>query len=59
MIGWFIMASTQSLVVVNYLTASRLRWLADIFTAGPFLFVAASSLTLLGLSIFYLAFARG
>lgn len=56
--GWFIMASVQSLVVINYLTAGRLVWLADLFAAGPIVFVTASSLTFLSLSIFYLIFAR-
>ena len=57
-IGWFIMASAQSLVVLNYLTAGRLVWLAYLFTADPIFFVTASSLTLLSLSIFYFAFTR-
>jgi hypothetical protein len=56
--GWFIMAIAQSLVVINYLTAGRLVWLADLFAAGPIVFVTASSITFLGLSIFYLTFAR-
>ncbi len=57
-IGWFIMASVQSLVIINYLAAGRLIWLADLFAAGPIVFVTASSLTFLSLSIFYLNFAR-
>lgn len=54
---WFIMAAAQSLVVINYLTAGRLVWLADLFTVGPVVFVTASSLTFLGLGVFYLTFA--
>jgi hypothetical protein len=56
--GWFIMTSAQSLVVINYLTAGRLVWLADLFAAGPIFFVTASSLTFMSLSFFYLTFAR-
>jgi hypothetical protein len=56
--GWFIMVAAQSLVVLNYLIAGRLVWLADLFAAGPIVFVTASSITFLGLSIFYLSFAR-
>ena len=56
--GWFIMASAQTLVVINYLTAGRLSWLAYPFTANPIFFVTVSSLTLLCLSIFYLTFIR-
>jgi hypothetical protein len=56
--GWFIMASAQSLVAINYLSAERLTWLVDLFDAGPIVFVAASSLTFLCLGIFYLTFAR-
>jgi hypothetical protein len=56
--GWFIMAAAQSLVVINYLAAGQLVWLADLFSAGPIVFVTASSITFLGLSIFYLTFAR-
>jgi hypothetical protein len=56
--GWFIMAAAQSLVVINYLHAGQLVWLADFFAAGPIVFVTASSLTFLGLSFFYLSFAR-
>ena len=51
--GWFIMATSQSLGVVNYLLAGRLVWLTDLFTAGPIVFVAASSITFLGLFVFY------
>ena len=57
-VGWFIMAAAQSLVVLNYLDVKRLIWLADLFAAGPIVFVTASSLTFLSLSIFYLTFAR-
>ena len=57
-IGWSMMAAAESLVVINYLTAGRLVWLADLFTAGPVVFVTASSLTFLGLGVFYLTFAR-
>jgi len=56
--GWFIMAAAQSLVIINYMTAGRLVLVADLFTAGPIVFVTFSSLTLLGLSVFYLTFAR-
>jgi len=56
-IGWFIMASAQFLVLINYLTASRLIGLANFLTVGPFFFVTASSLILLSLSFFYLKFA--
>jgi len=56
--GWFIMAAAQSLVVINYLSAGRLVWLADLFAAAPIVFVATSSITFVGLSIFYLTFAR-
>jgi hypothetical protein len=56
--GWFVMATVQSLVVINYLTAGRLVWLADFFAAGPIVFVIASSITFLGLGLFYLTFAR-
>jgi len=55
--GWFIMAAAQSLVIINYVTAGRLVWVADVFTAGPIVFVTFSSLTFLGLSVFYLTFA--
>jgi hypothetical protein len=55
--GWFIMAAAQSLVTINYLTAGGLVWLTDLFDAGPIVFVTASSVTFLGLSIFYLTFA--
>lgn len=57
-IGWLTMAGVQTLVMINYVTAGRLVWLADLFTAGPIVFVTASSLTLLGLVVFYLSFAR-
>ena len=57
-IGWFIMAAAQSLVIINYLAAERLVWLADLFSAGPIVFVTTTSLTFLGLSVFYLTFAR-
>lgn len=56
--GWFIMAAAQSLVIINYMTAGQLVLVADLFAAGPFVFVTVSSLTFLGLSIFYLAFAH-
>jgi hypothetical protein len=56
--GWSIMAAAQSLVVINYLTDGRLVWLADLFAAGPIVFVISSSVTFLGLSIFYMTFAR-
>lgn len=56
--GWFIMAVAQSLVVINYLSAGRLVWLADLFASGPIVFVVASSITFLGLGIFYLTFTR-
>ena len=55
--GWFIMAAAQSLVIINYVTAGRLVLVADLFAAGPIVFVTVSSLTFLGLSVFYLTFA--
>jgi hypothetical protein len=55
--GWLIMASAQFLVLVNFFTAGRCNGVADLFTAGPRLFVAASSLTLLSLCFFYYKFA--
>jgi hypothetical protein len=57
-IGWFIMAAAQTLVVINYLSAGRLVWLADLFSAGPFVFVTVTSVTFLCLFVFYLTFAR-
>jgi len=57
-IGWFIMAAAQTLVVINYLSAGRLVWLADLFSAGPFVFVTTTSVTFLCLFVFYLTFAR-
>ena len=57
--GWLIMASVQFLVLVNYLTAGRWNGLANLFTAaGPYLFVTASSLTLLSLCFFYYKFTE-
>lgn len=56
--GWFIMATAQSLVAINFLIVGRFVWLADLFAAGPILFVTASSLTFICLSIYYLAFTR-
>lgn len=56
--GWFIMASAQSLVVIHYLTGGRLVWFANLFAAGPAVFVVLSTLTLLGLCYFYQVFAR-
>jgi hypothetical protein len=56
--GWFVMAAAQSLVIINYLTLGRLVWLADLFAAGPTVFATSSTLTFLGLSVFYLTFAR-
>ena len=44
--GWLIMASAQFLVLMNYSTDGRWNGLANLFTAGPHLFVTASSLTL-------------
>ena len=55
--GWLIMTSAQFLVLVNYFTAGRWNGLANLFTAGPHLFVTASSLTLLSLCFFYYKFA--
>jgi len=52
------MAVAQSLVIINYLIADWLVWMADLFAAGPIVFVAVSSLTFLGLSVFFLTFAR-
>ena len=56
--GWLIMAAAQSLVIINYLTAGRLAWVASLFATGPIVFVIVSSLTSVGLTLFYLAFAR-
>ena len=56
--GWLCMAGAQSLVIINYLTAGRLVWLASLFAAGPIVFVIVSSLTFVGLAIFYMPFAR-
>ena len=56
--GWSIMAVAQSLVVINYFNAGRLVWLADLFASGPIVFVVASSISFLGLGIFYLTFTR-
>jgi len=56
--GWLCMAGAQSLVVINYLTAGKLVWLANLFAAGPAIVVIASSLTFLGLGLFYMPFAR-
>jgi hypothetical protein len=56
--GWFIMAAIQSLVMINFLTDGRRVWLAELFSVGPSVFVIASSLTFLGLGIFYLSFTR-
>jgi hypothetical protein len=55
--GWFIMAAAQSLVIINYMTAGRLVLVADLFAAGPIVFVIVSSITFLALSVFYLTFA--
>jgi hypothetical protein len=55
--GWFIMAAGQSLVIINYVTAGRLVLVADLFAAGPIVFVIVSSFTFLALSVFYLTFA--
>jgi hypothetical protein len=52
------MATAQSLVIINYVTAGRLVWVADLFAAGSIVFVTVSSLTFLALSVFYLTFAR-
>lgn len=57
-IGWFIMAVAQSLAVINYLAAGRLVWLTDLFALGPLVFVTASTITFLSLSIFYMTFIR-
>jgi hypothetical protein len=56
--GWFVMAAAQTLVIINYLTGGRPVWLADIFSAGPIVYVASSTITFLGLSVFYLSFAH-
>jgi hypothetical protein len=56
--GWFIMATAQSLVAINFMNEGRFVWLADLFSVGSILFVTASSLTFICLSIFYLAFTR-
>ena len=55
-IGWLCMAAAHSLVIVNYLQAGQLVWLADLFTAGPIVFITATSISFLGLSIFFLSF---
>jgi hypothetical protein len=52
------MAAVQSLAIINYVTGGRLVWVADLFAAGQIVFVTFSSLTFLGLSVFYLTFAR-
>jgi hypothetical protein len=51
------MAVAQSLVIINYMAAGRLLLVPDLFAAGLIVFVTFSSLTLLGLSVFYLTFA--
>ena len=56
--GWFVMAAAQTLVIIKYLTEGRPVWLADLFAAGPIVYVASSTITFLGLSIFYLSFAH-
>lgn len=56
--GWFSMTAAQSLVIINYLTVGQLVWLADLFAAGPIVFVSASSITFLGLVVFYAVFAN-
>ena len=55
--GWFVMVAAQSLVIINYMTAGRLVLVADLFAAGPIVFVIVSSFTFLALSVFYLTFA--
>ena len=57
-VGWFTMASAQTLVVVQYLAAGRLVWFRHLFAAGPSVFIVLSGFTFLCLCIFYLAFAR-
>jgi hypothetical protein len=57
-LGWLTMAGAQTLVMLNYVTAGRLVWLSDFFSAGPIIYAAASSLTLVSLVVFYLSFAR-
>jgi len=57
-VGWLIMAAAQSLVTVNYATSGRVVWLSDLLVAGPVVFVGLSSLTLVGLSIFFIAFSK-
>jgi hypothetical protein len=56
--GWFIMAATQSLAIINYFTAGRLIWVADLFAAGPIVFAVVSSISFLGMSVFFLIFAH-
>jgi len=56
-IGWLIMASAQFLVLVNYSTAGGVAGLAEFLAAGPIIFVVASSLTFLNLSVFFYKFA--
>jgi hypothetical protein len=57
-LGWFVIASAQSLVVINYLTSGSLVWLNGIVSAGPIVFVTASTVTLVCLCIFFMAFVR-
>ena len=57
-VGWLIMTFAQSMVLVNYMASGRLVWLADLFKTGPILFIIASSISLVCLSLFYLDFAR-
>jgi len=57
-IGWLVMAAAQSLVAVNYLATGRVVWLTDLFAAGPVVFVGVSSVSLVGLSIFFLSFSK-
>ena len=57
-VGWLVMTIAQSMVLVNYMASGRLVWLADLFKAGPILFIIASFISLVCLSLFYLDFAR-
>ena len=54
--GWLIMASTQFVVLVNYLIDGQWNGLVVLLNSGPVIFVTVSSLTLLSLSYFYYKF---
>lgn len=56
--GWGVMMLAQSLVLFNFLTAGRLVWLAGLFSGGPWVFVSAATVSLIGLAFFYLSLSR-